>query len=121
MTHSTEAIAVLAAIAGVFGALVLVNKRRERANGGSSGHVVMEYFLLMALVPSITLTDTNHFLFSMPLVLLIVHHLMPPAVPKWAVIAMVLVLLLFGGNWADALGDLSDQMVHFSASIRRLG
>ncbi len=122
MPHTTEAITVLALIAGVFGWLVLQNMRRERANGGSSCHVVVEYFLLMALVPSITVTDTNHFLFSMPLVLLIVHHILPPSVPKWMLIAALPALLLFGGNWADALGHLSDRMVHFGVlGIANLG
>ncbi|MBK6831833.1 MAG: hypothetical protein IPG92_14330 [Flavobacteriales bacterium] len=83
---------------------------------------MIEYFLLLALVPSITLTDTNHFLFSMPLVMLLAHHLAPRTDPKWLVVLAVPVLLAYGGNWADALGGLSDRMVHYGVlGIANLG
>jgi hypothetical protein len=67
----------------------------------------------MALVPSITLTDTNHFLFSAPMILLIIHRLVPKADAWWAPLASIPLLLGYGGNWADALGDWSDTLVHY--------
>ncbi|MBP7408409.1 MAG: DUF2029 domain-containing protein [Flavobacteriales bacterium] len=122
-TPSTiEAVVILGGIVVIIGALVTWNLKRERGRGGSPGHTVIEYFLLLALVPSITLTDTNHFLFSMPLVMLLVHHLAPRADPKWIIVLAVPVLLAYGGNWADALGGLSDRMIHYGVlGIANLG
>lgn len=123
MTPNTlEALAIISCIAVAIGALVAWNLKRERTLGGSPGHTVFEYFLLLALVPSITLTDTNHFLFSMPLVMLLMHHLVPRADPKWLIVVALPFLLAYGGNWADALGDLSDRIVHYGVlGIANLG
>lgn len=106
-------IGVLALTAIAFGTLVMLNRHREGRVGASSRNLVLEFFLLLALVPSLTLTDSNHFLFAMPLILTVVLHLLSGSVPRWFVIAAVPVLLLHGGNWADALGPLSDRMVHY--------
>ena len=117
-----EALVILGGIAVAIGALVAWNLKRERTRGGSPGHTVFEYFLLLAMVPSITLTDTNHFLFSLPLVMLLMHHLAPRADPKWLIVLALPILLAYGGNWADALGDLSDRMVHYGVlGIANLG
>ncbi|MBK8497834.1 MAG: DUF2029 domain-containing protein [Flavobacteriales bacterium] len=117
-----EALATLGCIATTIGAIVIWNLKRERGLGGAPRHTVFEYFLLLALVPSITLTDTNHFLFSMPLVMLLMHHLAPRADAKWLVAAALPFLLAYGGNWSDALGDLSDRMVHYGVlGIANLG
>lgn len=108
-----EALLILAGIAALIGAIVLWNLKRERGSGGAPGNTTFEYFLLLALVPSITLTDTNHFLFAMPLVLLILHHVGQGARWKWIGPVSVLALLAFGGNWGDALGTLSADLVHY--------
>ncbi|MBK8497685.1 MAG: DUF2029 domain-containing protein [Flavobacteriales bacterium] len=120
--NTTEALVILGGIATIIGGVVLCNQKRERDLVALPSHTVFEYFLLLALVPSITLTDTNHFLFSMPLVMLLMHHLVPRADPKWLIVAALPILLAYGGNWADALGDLSDRMVHYGVlGIANLG
>lgn len=110
-----EALLILAGVAAAFGALVLWDRRREREVDTASSHLVQEYFLLLAIVPSITLTDTNHFLLSAPLVLLILHHLLPRSRWKWLGAASIPAFLAYGGNWGDALGPFSDRLVHFGA------
>lgn len=121
MAHFSEVLLVVAALALVFGAVVLLDLKRERTVGCSPANTVFEYFILMALVPSITLTDTNHFLFSMPLVLLIVNHIVVN-LRSWTAMVAIPMLLLYGGNWADALGGLSDRMVHYGVlGIANLG
>lgn len=110
---NVEAGAVLCVVAILFGALVLTHRARERQHGGSSCNLLKEYVLLMALVPSITLTDTNHFLFSAPLILLIMQHLLPMTSAIWVPLTAIPLLLGFGGNWGDALGDWSDTLVHY--------
>lgn len=106
-------IGVLALTAAAFCAAILLNRFREGRVGTTSRNLLLELFLLLALVPSLTLTDSNHFLFAMPLILTVVLHLLSGSVPRWFVIAAVPVLLLHGGNWTDALGHASNRMVHY--------
>lgn len=111
---ATEAYIMLALIALAYGGFVLYNIRQERVRGiRTPSAFPMELLLLIALVPSITLTDTEHFLLSMPLVLWSIHHLVPQTRPRWLVLAAVPVLFAYGGNWEDALGPLSDRYIHF--------
>jgi len=102
-----EAYALLAMIAGAFAVFVLWNKRRRITNA-----FPFEYLLLVALVPSITLTDTEHFLLAVPFVAYIIHRLVPKADPRWLALLAVPLLLLYGGNFEDALGDFSDVLIH---------
>ncbi|MCB0778745.1 MAG: DUF2029 domain-containing protein [Flavobacteriales bacterium] len=103
-----EAMCILGVIAAGSGAFVLRNIMRGTPNG-----IVIEYLLLLALVPSLTLTDTEHFLFSLPVVAYVVFHLVPRADPRWAAIIAVPLLAGLGGNWEDALGPASEWMIHF--------
>lgn len=105
-----EAYCILGLIAMGFGAVVLWKKRKDLAPTAS---LLVEYVLLVALVPSITLTDTNHFLLATPLVVLIMHHLLPRSEPRWLALVAIPALLAFGGNWGDALGPFSDTLIHY--------
>lgn len=104
---------VLGFVAAVFGLLVWRNTRAERVETARSRHSAQEAFLLFALVPSLTVTDTNHFLFATPLILLVLHRLLSADRPVWLPFAAIPVLLLHGGNWSDLLGPLSDHMTHY--------
>jgi hypothetical protein len=110
---SVEAYAILSAVAVAYGAFVLRNLWLERRTTQQLDRsFLVELFLLIALVPSITLTDTEHFLFAMPLVAYVVLNLLPkPAVP-WLLWIAIPVLFAYGGNWEDALGSLSDVFIH---------
>lgn len=68
--------------------------------------LLMLFFLLMALIPGIFITDTEHFLFSLPL---IVHCCFQRRHTSWWwVVLLVMILVLYGGNSSDLLGkDLS--------------
>jgi hypothetical protein len=102
-------VVLLAAIALAFAALVWHGRRRQ---GTRDARLPGEYLLLLGLVPSITVTDTEHFLFALPLVLWVLHTLALPARPRWLPWAAVPVFLAYGGNWGDALGPLSDTLAH---------
>jgi hypothetical protein len=104
----TEILAILAVIAGSIGGFVLWNQKRNSERDFS-----FEFLLLVGLVPCITLTDTEHFLLALPMVALLVQRLLPTAVPRWLAYLTVPLLLAYGANWEDALGALSDRMVHF--------
>lgn len=108
-----EAPAILAAIALAFGLLMLRHLRLEAPGGERSRNMAFEALLLIALVPNITLTDTEHFLFAMPLVAYLIQGLRSSERPRWLRAAGLLVLLGHGGNWGDALGPMADVMVHY--------
>lgn len=103
---------VLGLVAAVFGFLVLRGMRHESTEADRASQMVQEAFLLFALVPSLTVTDTNHFLFAAPLVLLVLHHVLSAGRPAWLLVTAIPVLLAHGGNWSDLLGPLSDRMTH---------
>lgn len=104
----TESYVLLAVIATAFGAFVLWNNQRRSANA-----FPFEYLVLVALVPSITLTDTEHFLLALPVVAYVIHRLVPGSGERWRAWVAVPLLLLYGGNLEDALGGFSDVLIHY--------
>jgi prepilin signal peptidase PulO-like enzyme (type II secretory pathway) len=77
---------------------------RERTN------FIIGYFTLLAIVPNLLLTDTEHFLFSLPLIILLLNYL---SITKnyFEIGAFVLIIFLYAGNSVDLLGHkLSDQL-----------
>ncbi len=111
---STEAYLMLGVVALLFGAFVWSNIRKDARTGAvPQQSFVLELLLLIALVPSITLTDTEHFLFAMPLVVWVFHHLLPHSIPRGLPLLAIPTLLAYGGNWEDALRPLSDQYIHY--------
>jgi hypothetical protein len=107
---SAEAYLILAAVAIGCGAFAVWNRVRRRPQA-----FLFAYLLLVGLVPTITLTDTEHFLFAMPLVAYLIHRMVPKADPRWLAFIAVPLLLLYGGNIEDALGTYSDVLIHFGA------
>lgn len=105
-----EVLSILGLVTLSVGALVL----RDRALRIPSAQAfTFESFVLLGMVPCITLTDTEHFLLALPMITFTVHQLVPRANPRWISILAVPALLAFGGNWEDALGDLSHTLVHY--------
>lgn len=112
-----EAHIVLLLVALAAGALVRVNKNRGLPNA-----FAFEYLLLVGLVPSITLTDTEHFLLAIPLATYLIHRLVPRSDPRWLAAIAVPVLLMYGGNFGDAIGGLSGILIqHGVLGIGNLG
>ncbi|MBL7952121.1 MAG: DUF2029 domain-containing protein [Flavobacteriales bacterium] len=103
----SEAYVLLMFIATAFAGFVWWNERRGIVNA-----FAFEFLLLVALVPSITLTDTEHFLLALPFVAYIIHRLVPRSDPRWLVFLAVPLLFMYGGNFEDALGDFSDVLIH---------
>lgn len=107
---SVEAYTILGGIVLVFGAFLLWLKSRTSS---LPSLFAIGYFLILALVPGITLTDTEHFLLSMPLVAYLIHHLVPIARPHWLPLLGIPILLTYGGNWEDALGPFAAELIHY--------
>lgn len=106
----TPTVMVLLGLVALGMAVLVLGNRRSTI--GEERALTLEYLVLVALVPSLTLTDTEHFLLAMPLVLYAVIGAMDPRTPRILAWATVPVLLAYGGNWEDLLGPLSDRYVH---------
>lgn len=104
--------AVLASALVVFDR-ALANLLRGIA-GGRDRLLLFDSILVVAAVPSITVTDTEHFLLATPMIAFLLYQLMRADRPAWTLPIGILVLWSFGGNWGDALGPLSDVLLDHS-------
>lgn len=64
---------------------------------------IISLFLLIAIIPNVLITDTEHFLFSTPLMVLLVVFLGKEKSYIWTFLFMGL-MLFYGGNSSDLLG-----------------
>jgi hypothetical protein len=65
---------------------------------------VFEYMVLVALIPNLTITDSEHFLFSVPLLAWVINFLFirkPGYLLTWLI---VIILSLYGGNLREVIG-----------------
>lgn len=73
---------------------------------------VFEYFLLLAILPSITVTDSEHFLWSLPIIIFLLSS-MVYRLPKrsWVFSFLIVAFLFYGGNIYEVWGrNLSVRM-----------
>jgi hypothetical protein len=86
---------------------IINNKKEEKAN--SSGFI-MEWFVLIALMPSMFKTDTEHFLMSLPVILFLLIYLSQNK-NRFLTILFIILVILYAGNSSDLLGkSLSQKM-----------
>jgi hypothetical protein len=90
------------------------NRKFEIKNGNpaqvQNAGLVMEWFVLIAILPNLVKTDSEHFLCSLPLIMLIIYYL---ASKKQILVITLFVVLIFfyGANSTDLLGiKLSDAL-----------
>ena len=86
---------------------------REGAPAANTTSLMLLFFLLMALIPSFFVTDTEHFLFALPLIVICCFQ--RDVASRWWVVMLVVVLVLYGGNSSDLLGK------GLSVSVNRWG
>jgi len=96
------------------GWFVMINIRREKlgnkAKKSEERSFIIEWFLLMAIIPNVMKTDTEHFLSSIPIITFIIYYI---AVSRrfWLIPLMIILIFFYGGNSQDALGkDLSYRL-----------
>jgi hypothetical protein len=69
-------------------------------------HFLFEFILILAIIPNITYTDTEHFLLSLPIVMFIliimINHNQPQKV-IWYI--SIVGFFMYGGNWYEVWGD----------------
>jgi hypothetical protein len=96
------------------GWFVMINIRREKIENEAKGleerNFIIEWFLLLSLIPDVMKTDTEHFLASIPIITFIIYYI---AVTRrfWLIPVMVILIFFYGGNSQDALGrEFSSQL-----------
>ena len=65
----------------------------------------MEYFTLIAIIPNLVITDTEHFLFAMPIIFSLVTFLFFTKNGKLISAISILFLILFGLKINDVIGN----------------
>lgn len=105
---------LLIIVAAAFGWFVIGNIKRERKI--QPQHIgrsfTIEFMILIALIPNLVITDTEHFLLSIPLILFLLG-LMRIKTPLWFKITVVIALILFSMNIYDLIGTkLSLWLTH---------
>lgn len=98
------------AIAGLFFLLFVAGNMRSNRKYSAEGtgylNFAIEYFILVALIPSLLITDTQHFLLSIPLIALIIGYLFRGRNILLTIVAC-LAFILYVGTWGDLLGPWS--------------
>jgi hypothetical protein len=94
---------------------VLWNIKNERLSVVKDVYKIdftFEFLLIIALVPNLVLTDTEHFMFSIPLVVFILIYLFYSRDIKLIIISAV-AFFFYLGNLGDLLGPASDVINDF--------
>ena len=101
-------LSVLALIALLMLGLLLYHKRKEAEAAGNNGLVVnnfvFEYLVLVAIIPNLTVTDSEHFLFSVPLIAWLINYIFINKPGYLLITLTAIILLLYGGNLREAIG-----------------
>lgn len=107
---NTPDLLILGSMIGLITMLIIYHLRNENASGQKTKNLIMEWFLIIALMPNLFKTDTQHFLLSLPMILITIAILMQMKAPI-ASILLTLVLLAYGGNSTDLLGKKLSGLV----------
>ncbi|MBE3072997.1 MAG: DUF2029 domain-containing protein, partial [Acidobacteria bacterium] len=119
------ALGVIAVAALIVFLFVALNHRRERSVGGDAARealatkaFVLEYVVVVALIPNLVVTDSEHFLWSLPVVMFIVGYLVyehrrGPLLPAWS----ILVFFLYGCDWYEVWGRTISTWIEESGAL----
>ncbi len=89
-----------------FGLLCLKHFKDEKGNISlQKTDFAMEYFTLIAIIPNLVITDTEHFLFAMPIIFSLVTFLFFTKNGKLISAISILFLILFGLKINDVIGN----------------
>jgi len=120
-----HALGVIGAAAVAVWLFVALNQRRERTAGTDPAReplatraFALEYFVLVALVPNLVVTDSEHFLWSLPVVMFLVgflvyEHRGGPLLPAWSVV----IFFLFGCDWYEVWGRRLSMWIEASGAL----
>ena len=74
--------------------------------------LIFFYFILIAMIPSLLITDVEHFIFSMPLIAILVYSLKKKN-NYYLIALLVVTILIFGGNSSDLVGNELSLKIKF--------
>ena len=90
-----------------------ITSDKDTSSINFNGSLIVHFFLVIAVVPSILITDTEHFLFSLPLLAILLFHLRKDTI--WPIVLFILLILMYEGNSSDLLGK------ELSGNVEELG
>lgn len=96
---------------------VLRNLRHERSSNDfrpASLNFTFEFLLIISIIPNLVLTDTEHFMYSLPLIVFILIFLFY-SMNFNIIIISAIAFLLYIGNWGDFLGEYSYVVAHYGS------
>jgi hypothetical protein len=100
-------IAIIALLILVFVLWNLKNERLSTVKELPKIDFTFEFLLIIALVPNLVLTDTEHFMFSIPLVVFILIYLFNSK-NTWLLVISIIAFFFYLGHLGDLLGNASD-------------
>ena len=97
-----------------FAWLILKNIQVEGKSGDpsrtASANIILEWFMLIAIIPNLVNTDSEHFLATLPLITYIIYYIHRKRV-YWLIPVMVILIFFYGANSMDLLGkELSNKL-----------
>ena len=103
---------VIILVAAAFGWFVLANMRSEKKiimPEIDNHSFVLEFILLIAIVPNLVLTDSEHFLLSTPVILFLLGIVKPNRNSWHFMILTILAILLYAMNIHDLIGAMFSE------------
>ncbi|NOU48154.1 MAG: DUF2029 domain-containing protein [Bacteroidales bacterium] len=82
---------------------ILAEKSKTLTVTGEN-NFIFEYFVILALIPNLTITDFEHFMFSLPLIAFIVMQLFNTKNQVLLLLVSIIAFFLYGGNLRDIVG-----------------
>ena len=65
--------------------------------------LIFFYFFLLAIIPNILITDNEHFIFSLPVIAIMIYYL-SIAKNYWLIVLFSIFIIMYGGNSTDLVG-----------------
>lgn len=92
---------LIAAISLGYFSFFFFMKRKMESSG--QFYFITGYFCLLAIIPNIVITDTEHFLLSLPLIMILLRYVMEKKNYLFTA-AFILLIFFYEGNSSDILG-----------------
>ena len=86
---------------------ILMNLRKEhkslKMKEYANRNFIFEWFIILALIPNLVKTDSEHFLNSAPILIFIIYYIGTTR-KYWLIPVMIILIFCYGGNSTDLLG-----------------
>ncbi|MFZ4412822.1 MAG: glycosyltransferase family 87 protein [Bacteroidales bacterium] len=90
---------------GFFFLWIILKEKHKLAMHSEIQRFTFVYLLAIAFIPIITVTDSEHFLFSLPIVMFSLFLLFSKRyIAVWKKAVIILAYVMYGGNWHDLWG-----------------